>query len=274
VPLPQGYGIAVGFDVGTATLDRFGPVWYYDYTFRSPDTAPAHPHVLMISARDPTPAAEIQALARTRPGHWWILGNEPNDPNQDNLSPAEYARWFVRTAALIRAADPTASLQSAGIADADAGWANRFYEAVVAWSGAPPDLDAWNIHNYLLDGPDPYDAGRFTARIVAFRGWMDSVGQGSKPVVLGEWGVLYGKGCCNRPTDPESRGLAYLDATADWLETSGQVQAWAWFTLRSGPLQFNGDLLQPDRPTLSAFGERLRARIAAYRPGTPLPVRR
>ena len=264
---PQGYGLAAGFDAAGAVpadLDRFGPLWYYDYRFRSPDDAPGHQRLLLIEARSAVSAGEIAALARTRPGHWWILGNEPNDPNQDNLAAPEYARWFVRTAAVIRAADPSAGILSAGIADADRIPAQAFIAATIAWSGASPDLDGWNIHNYLLDGPDPYDSARFQARILAFHDWMVGAGQAGKPLLLGEWGVLYGRGCCSRPLDLASRGLAYMDRTADWLESSGLVTAWAWFTLRSGDRQFNGDLLQPATPALSAFGDRYRVRAAAY----------
>ncbi len=267
VPPPLGYGLAAGFDAAGAVpadLDRFGPVWYYDYRFRSTDDQPGHQRLLLIAARSEARAGEIAALARTRPGHWWILGNEPNDPNQDNLAAVEYAHWFVRTAAVIRAADPSAGILSAGIANADPTWAQAFVNATIAWSGAPPDLDGWDIHNYLLDGPDPYDSARFQARILAFHDWMVGAGQAGKPLLLGEWGVLYGGGCCGRPLDPASRGLAYMDTTADWLESSGLVTAWAWFTLRSGDRQFNGDLLQPTSATLSAFGDRYRARIAAY----------
>jgi hypothetical protein len=256
----------VGYDTGTAAdLDLLEAGWYYDYSFRTPDW-PGHPHVLLISARDPAPATDIVAAARARPGHWWIIGNEPNDPNQDNQTPADYARFFARTASLIRQGDPAAGIMSAGIGDADADWAQQFIDATVQWTGAPPALDAWNIHNYLLDTPDPYDSATFQARIARFRRWMETAAQGDRPLVLGEWGVLYGRGCCARPIDPESRGTEYLADTAGWLETSGLVQSWAWFTLSSGGYLFNGDLLRAGQPhTLSAFGVLYRDRAQGYR---------
>src|SRR5437773_6070350 len=105
-PLPQGYGVAVGYGQGSAAdLDRLGPVWYYDYSFRTVDW-PGHTHLLLVSARDGEDAPEISAAAAAHPGHWWIVGNEPNDPAQDNLSAVEYAHWFARTSGLIRQADP------------------------------------------------------------------------------------------------------------------------------------------------------------------------
>jgi hypothetical protein len=260
VPLPQGYGVAVGYgNSRAADLDRLGPVWYYDYSFRTADW-PGHTHVLLTRPLDSASAQELQAAARTRPGHWWIIGNEPNDPSQDNLSPAAYAAYFARTAALIRQADPTAGIMSAGIGNADAGWSQQFVDATIAWTGTPPDLDAWNIHDYLLDTPNAYDTDEFAARISRFHAWMQRAGQGDRPLVLGEWGVLYGRGCCNRPIDPPQRGVTYLDQTAAWLEDSRLVSAWAWFTLNSGGYLFNGDLLAPEnRATLSLFGQHYQA---------------
>src|SRR5438045_5581260 len=70
VPLPLGYGVAVGYDNGSAAaLDRLGPVWYYDYSFRTADW-PGHAHVLLTRPIDRASAADLQAAARARPRHW------------------------------------------------------------------------------------------------------------------------------------------------------------------------------------------------------------
>ena len=50
---------------------------------------------------------------------------------------------------------------TAGIANADAEWAQQFLSAAVDWGGAPLSIDAWDIHNYLLDTPDQYDVALF-----------------------------------------------------------------------------------------------------------------
>ena len=140
----------------------------------------------------------------------------------------------------------------------------------ITWTGAPPALDAWNIHDYLLDTPNPYDTTTFAARLTRFHDWLAASGPHAPPLVLGEWGVLYGRGCCNRPVDPPERGTAYLAQTAAWLEASGLVRAWAWFTLDSGPRLFNGDLLQAGDPlTLSPFGQLYHEQATHYKPSSP-----
>jgi Glycosyl hydrolase catalytic core len=254
-PLPRGYGVAVAGDKGSrADLDLLGPVWYYDYHAVGADWG-SHPRILMVRPADKLSDAELRHLAAIHPGHWWMLGNEPNDPAQDNQEPAAYARFYAHTAAVIRAADPTAGIMPAGIANADTQWAAAFRTQYEQMTGAPPQVDAWNIHNYLLDTADPYDLGEFQRRIGKFRAWMAAVGDGDRPLVLSEFGVRYGAGCCNRPLDVLGDGLVFMRRAITWLEESGQVEAWAWFTLDSGDLDYDGNLLRPAVPgTLSPYG--------------------
>jgi hypothetical protein len=254
-PLPRGYGVAVALDKGTAAdLDLLGPVWYYDYHAEGADWG-SHPRMLMVRPADKLSDADLRHLVATHPGHWWMLGNEPNDPNQDNQEPAAYARFYARTAAVIRVADPTAGIMPGGIANADTQWAAAFRTQYERLTGVPPQVDAWNIHNYLLDTANPYDLAVFQRRIGAFRAWMAEVGDGDRPLVLSEFGVRYGAGCCNRPLDVLGDGLVFMRRAITWLEESGQVDSWAWFTLDSGDLNYAGNLLRPAVPgTLSDYG--------------------
>lgn len=264
MPLPRGYGVAVGWERGVAALDRFGPVWYYDFTAEGADR-PGHARLLMIRPWDAP--ANLGPLVAAHPGHWWVVGNEPNDPHQDNQTPAAYARYFVRTAMRIRAADPTAGIIVAGLADADTAWADRFLAAYRQISPKRSDIDAWNIHNYLLDGPSQYDQGRFKNRIIDFRKWMAAAGERDKPLLLTEFGVLYGAGCCDRPRDVPERGHDFMRGVLAWLETTRLVDAWSWFTLDSGDQQFNGDLLYaPGSTGLSLFGQIYAGRARAFVP--------
>jgi hypothetical protein len=254
-PLPRGYGVAVFGDRGSrADLDLLGPVWYYDYHAEGADWG-SHLRILMVRPTDKLSDAELRHLVALHPDHWWMLGNEPNDPAQDNQPPATYARFYAHTAAVIRAADPTAGIMPAGIANADAQWAAAFRTQYEQMTGAAPQVDAWNIHNYLLDTADPYDLGEFQRRIGHFRAWMAAVGDGDRPLVLSEFGVRYGAGCCNRPLDVLGDGLVFMRRAITWLEESGQVDSWAWFTLDSGDLDYDGNLLRPAVPgTLSPYG--------------------
>jgi hypothetical protein len=50
-------------------------------------------------------------------------------------------------------------------------------------------------------------------------------------------------------------GLVFMRRAITWLEESGQVDSWAWFTLDSGDLNYAGNLLRPAVPgTLSDYG--------------------
>ena len=132
------------------------------------------------------------ALGRHRSG-WWILGNEPNDPNQDDLSPGAYAAFYHRAEGLIRRADPKAHVTPAGISNADWRWAEAFRESYREQYGRYPRVDAWNIHDYVLEPDrDQLDVAEFQRRIIAFHTWMEESGEGDKPLLLTEFGALFG----------------------------------------------------------------------------------
>lgn len=251
-PPPSGGGICLSFGQRAAReLAELGAAWYMDWTFAAPDV-PGHQRLYTVR-----PGANPETLAATVAAHrgaWWSLGNEPNDENQDNQTPAQHAAFFRDTAALIQRTDPTARIVSAGIANADWQWADSFREQHRRLTGEYPRLDAWNIHNYILDDDhDPYDVAEFKRRIAAFRVWLSQIGDGDKPLILSEFGVLYGAGCCERPLDPPEWGVAFMVETVTWLARGDLVQAWAWFMTNSGDSRFNGDLYD-ESGDLSPFG--------------------
>jgi hypothetical protein len=241
---------------GAAELDPFGPVWYYQYGFDGPD-APGHMRVYLV--RPGWDDAALRRAARTHPGAWWLIGNEPNDPNQDNLSPGAYAAVYRRASGLLLRADRSAQVAPAGIANADWRWADAFREAYRSEYGRYPRVAAWNIHNYILEPEHTQsDVALFEQRILDFRAWMDRIGAGSAPLLLTEYGVLYGTGCCGRPLEEPALGVAFLRETTRWLSETDHVQAWAWFSLDSQS-QFNGDLLAGG--VLTAFGAAYHAEL-------------
>ncbi len=236
-------------------LDHLGPVWYYQYGFDGPNL-PGHQRVYMVPIHfdDDALLAAMRRAARSGPGTWWLVGNEPNDPYQDNLSPSAYAAFYRRVERLARWADPSIRLVPAGIANADWRWAQAFRESYRAQFGRYPRVAAWNIHNYILDADrSQYDLPEFQRRILAFRAWMALSGEGHQALLLTEYGVLYGSGCCGRPVEDAAPGAEFMRQTTTWLEQTDYVQAWNWFSLDSAQ-QFNGDLLSPSGE-LSPFGQ-------------------
>lgn len=241
-----------------AQLDAIGDVWYYDYHFAT-TSATGHQRLFMIRFQplDQT----LEAVIRANPGAWWAVGNEPNDPHQDDLSPEAYAARFHEVAEFIRRADPSCQILPAGLANADWRWAREFREAYRRRYGRYPVVAGWNIHNYLLEpGIDPYDVAEFKRRIVAFRHWMLEIGEEQKPLFLTEFGVLYGAGCCDRPVDPPERTVAFMRETVQWLATTSYVQHWAWFILNNAG-EFNGGLYEEG---LTLYGQAYRDLVQQY----------
>lgn len=248
--MPRGFGAAIGYGLGgTAELDQLGSVWYGDYDYRGAILEP-HRRLFMVESR--TDLNPVFAAAQIHRGEWWQFGNEPNDPNQDNISPAEYARRYRDFYFGLKRVDPSARVIAAGIADADWSWAEAFRENYRAAFGRNPFVDGWSVHNYLLDScAEATDTEKFKARIVAFREWMMRRGEADKPLWVTEYGVLYGNGCCECPSIAPEVVADFMDRTTRWLSESRTAQAWAWFAVRTGG-RFNGDLF--DERGLTKFG--------------------
>jgi hypothetical protein len=255
-PWPRA-GVVVPATTRAEILDLLGPVWYYQYGFEGPDLR-GHQRVYLVPlyfAEEPL----VQAM-RQHPESWWLVGNEPNDAYQDNLTPAAYAAFYRRVELLARRAGGAARLVPAGLANADWRWAEAFRQSYRAQYGHYPRVAAWNIHNYILaPGTSQYDVAEFQRRIIAFRGWMAQSGEGDKPLLLTEYGVLYGSGCCQRPLEDPALGIAFLRQATRWLWETDHVQAWSWFCLYSRR-QFNGDLLD-DAGQLTPFGQAYREAV-------------
>jgi hypothetical protein len=238
------FGVGVGDALVTAAqLDALGPVWYMDWGWQEPTLA-GHERLYVISCSEvAADRGRIPAAMLASGGAWWSLGNEPNDPNQDNRTPEEYAELYHIFESWAAKA-PRCGILPAGIANADWQWAQSFREAYRQKYGRYPHSDGWNIHNYILEpGLDPYDVVEFGRRILAFRRWMESIGDGDKSLLLTEFGVLYGNGCCDRPADPPEKLEAFMRGAVQWLQASDAVSGWAWFATYTR--LYNGSLMTP-----------------------------
>jgi hypothetical protein len=241
-PFSTPFGVGVGdVPITAPQLDAIGPVWYLDWNWRGP-ALKGHERLYIIGCAEVKgDRGAIPAAMRASGASWWALGNEPNDPHQDNRTPEEYAELYFIFEGWAKNA-PHCRILPAGIANADWQWAEAFREAFRAKYGRYPRVDGWNIHNYILEpGLDPYDIGEFQRRILAFHRWMERIGDGHKPLFLTEFGVLYGNGCCGRPVDPPEKVQAFMRDAVQWLVESKVVACWAWFATYSE--QYNGSLM-------------------------------
>jgi hypothetical protein len=238
------FGVTLGDAALTAAqLDALGPVWYMDWGWRAPTLA-GHERLYVIWSNEvKADRGQIPAAMLAHGAAWWSLGNEPNDPNQDYCTPEEYAELYHIYEGWAAGA-PRCGILPAGIANADWEWAQAFREAYRHKYGRYPRTDGWNIHNYILEsGLDPYDVAEFGRRILAFRRWMESIGEGDKPLFLTEFGVLYGNGCCDRPVDPPEKLETFMGDAVQWLQKSDAVSGWAWFATYTK--LYNGSLMTP-----------------------------
>jgi len=238
---PFGVGMPEETPVTAAQLDALGPVWYLDWRWDTP-VLEGHERLYVIRCWEvKQDQGAIPSAMRASGSAWWSLGNEPNDPYQDNVSPEEYAELYHTFETWAQSAR-RCHILPAGIANADWQWAEAFREAFREKYGRYPRVDGWNIHNYILEpGLDPYDVGEFQRRILAFHRWMESIGDGQKPLFLTEFGVLYGDGCCGRPVDPPEKIQSFMRRATRWLIDSEIVTCWAWFSTYFD--LYNGDLM-------------------------------
>jgi len=258
---PRGAGVVALAWPTAEQLGRFGLVWYYTYGYLG-ETPPGHQRIYLAPVD-----YDEESLARVlaaHPGNWWMVGNEPNDPHQDHLSPGAYAAFYHRFNELAAQVDPSYHVMPAGIANADWGWAHDFRESYRYQYGRYPRVDAWNIHNYILDPEHaPWSLDEFQRRILVFRDWMTRVGEGDKPLVLSEFGVLQRTLPDGTPVPPE-RVIAFMQDSVRWMASSGAVQSWAWFATSSGGL-FGGELTDA-QDTLTPYGEAYRALVLELAP--------
>jgi hypothetical protein len=252
--MPRGAGAVLGYHLGRGDeLDALGAVWYHDYQFATANWS-GHPRLYFAQVSDDL--QRVARVARQSRGQWWTLGNEPNDPNQDNLTPDAYARVYHDFYFALKLADPQARVVPAGVANADWHWLDAWREKYREAYGRYPLLDAWNFHNYILDScAAARNVAEFERRVLEFRAWMKRIGDEALPLIITEYGVLYGNGCCNCPTVPVGATIDYMRTTTRWLTESRAVDAWAWFAVDTGN-RYEGDLFWNGK--ISPYGEAYR----------------
>jgi hypothetical protein len=264
-PLWPRCGVVVVARGQPGDLTRLGPVWYYEYGFGG-EVLPGHQRAYLV--RPAFARQELLQAMRDRPRSWWFVGNEPNDPFQDNLSPAAYAAFYHQVVLTAQRSGSPIWLTPAGIANADWHWAEAFRTSYRQQFGRYPPVDGWNIHNYILE-PDAsqLDVQTFRQRVLAFREWMARSGEGAKPLFLTEFGALFGdassgaQGPYQREDTPEEI-IAFMDDVVSWMAAGDDVQAWAWFANDTRG-QFHGDLFAAPGE-LSIFGQAYIDTVQAY----------
>jgi hypothetical protein len=214
---------------------------------------------VVVTFRPALDAAGLRQGAIAHPGTTWLISNEPNVANSvpsDTMTPQLYATTLHATAAIIRAADPTALIVGPNVLNwvdtcigcpgytTGAAWTQQFYEAYQQQYGVRPPIDRWAIHTYELDwSATPMLDPEFDIRqFVALRQWLDSKPEErGRPIWNTELGVVWAYTSyalnAQHQVAPAGRydeaGLnAWLDRMMTWLTGDGQrmgVERWFFF---------------------------------------------
>jgi len=284
----------IGFGLSTRTnayewAVRLGAGWFLDWgTRRWPREAPlTYWQTIRLSSQGGRPDDhDLTMLVRENPGSTWIIGNEPDNPHQDNIPPELFARYYHDYYQKIKEIDPTAKVAVGGVTQPSLlrmKYLDRMLLHYREAYGMDLPADWWTVHGYVLreqtgswgagipigmsqDEPlglliEPVQHGDieiFKNQIVNFRSWMAQNGFRECPLAITEMGILL----------PAEFGFSeevigqYLETTFSWLNTASDpdfgyppddyrlVQRWAWFSL-SDPEFPASDLvnLQDDRIT-------------------------
>jgi hypothetical protein len=285
-----GFGAAVS-PVDGEVADQLHAGWYVNWTTElHPPRPRGMEYVQMIRVRGGSLSpgvGDLERIARENPGSLWIVGNEPDVPWQDNVTPTEYAAAYGEAYGLLKRVDPTCQVAIAGVSQASPlrlQYLDMILDAYRAQYGERIPVDVWNVHGFVLReergswGVDiplgiSVDQGRlfeledhtsmeiFREQIVAFRRWMEERGEGDKPLIVSEYGILM-------PSDygfAEDTVRDFMFATFDFFTTATDptlgyqadgnrlVQRWAWYSL-SDTVYPTGNLFDPETGQITALG--------------------
>jgi hypothetical protein len=230
---------------------------------------------------------DLETIARQNPGSLWIVGNEPDVPWQDSVTPTEYATLYREAYTLLKRVDPSCQVAIAGVSQATPlrlQYLDMVLDAYRSTYGESIPVDVWNVHGFVLreergswgvDIPPGFsvDQGRlfeledhdnmgiFREQIVAFRRWMKDRGERNKPLLVSEYGILMPADYGFSPDEVRD----FMFATFDFFTTATDpdlgyqadgnrlVQRWAWYSL-SDTVYATGNLFDPDTGQITSLG--------------------
>jgi len=228
--LPGGY---VQQSLNDYAIAPLGAGWYSDWSYGAAPAMPADGDVeyaqlvRVADASWPPNWTAIQNVASLSPGALWLIGNEPECPNQDAVTPDLYAARYDEACTRLKGWDPTAQIAIGAIVEPTPlrfRWLEKVLASYQQQFGTPMPVDVWNIHIQILsegaDTADGYDnlagggvpvgidpvAEGLTPRqyslqdcanpqilenmVWDFREWMNVHGQREKPLIISEMGVV------------------------------------------------------------------------------------
>ncbi len=150
-------GFGVTGDIGAVDVVPLHAGWYVNW-----GVYPTAPHpggmdyspIVQISDLGYSPSGQtlLERVDRN-PGSLWLVGNEPDNPWQNNVRPENYARIYHDVYYLIKGRDPSAQVAIAGVTQGTSLrllWLDRVLEEYFARYGEMIPVDVWNVHAFVL----------------------------------------------------------------------------------------------------------------------------
>jgi hypothetical protein len=281
-------------------VSRLGGDWYL--TFGFDDQPPAavdleYVQTIRLSESGYSVSQEaMESYARLRPGTLWLIGNEPDAPAQDCVTPERYAELYHELYGIIKGADPTAQLAIGGVVQATPlrlQYLDMILDEYEDLYGQMIPVDVWNVHGFILQEKkkswgcqipcgiegvregmlyslDDHDNMTiFGQQIRDFRIWMKEHGERNKPLIVSEYGILMPESLGFDEPRVEAFMLAtfdyFLDTKVSWLgyaaDDNRLVQAWNWYSLDDEDFEgqeSHSHLFDPDTKSLTALGRAYR----------------
>jgi hypothetical protein len=241
--------------------------------------------------------AAIAQVIDSQPGSFWIIGNEPDVPWQDNVTPQRYAELYHELYHFIKGRDPSALLVIGGVTQPSPlrlAYLDAILDHYQRLYGRKMPVDVWNVHAFVLreerdswgvgippgmsddlatvyEIEDHDDMAIFQENLLNFRAWMAERGYRNRPLVVTEYGILL-------PNDygfPPEAIAQFMTASFDFFLTAVDddigyppdnnqlVQWWFWFSLYDYPDYPTSNLY--DRPSgqLTFLGQAYRDYVNA-----------
>lgn len=252
-------------------LDLSQARWWYQYTTDRPSGVnPQARQIYMIrtwfgAANGDNFKVWMDFIKQT--GHfnrptYWLIGNEPNTPGQDDTTPEAYAEAVYEANRAIRAADPQATVLGPNILNFDVTcqgcpgftpgrtWLDQTRKVYQSRYGGELPFDGWTIHTYSLDWDHLplINQAQDSRQLEAFRSYLDATpATKGKPIWLTEFGVVWGYDSLDFEKDASGTFLAmpkgplrqdlmekYLSDTLDWLQSNAdRLKIERWFVFSS-----------------------------------------
>jgi len=285
--------------------------WYINFGFRAdPPSLPGLEFVQTIRLCEPDPGmpsgncwgtrtcgsdyspsqAAIVDYATAHPGALWLIGNEPDAPGQDCITPSRYAELYHDLYYMIKGTDSSAKVAIGGVVQATPlrlQYVDMILEEYQSLYGQTIPVDVWNVHAFVLpewptwgaglppgvppDDPMHYDIQDhdnmtiFDEQIRDFRIWMRDRGERNKPLIITEYGILFPEDYGFDEPRVESFMLStfdyFLSATSSSYGYPGDanrlVQAWCWYSLDDDSFEgydTHSHLFDPDTKQITALG--------------------